>query len=41
MSNDQGELHRPPRPMTRQEKLEEIRRIRAELRGEAQKESKS
>jgi hypothetical protein len=26
-------------PMTKQEKLETIRRIRAELRGEAQKES--
>jgi hypothetical protein len=33
------ELYRSPRSMTKQEKLEEIRRMRAELRGEAQKES--
>ena len=33
------ELYRAPRFMTKQEKLEEIRKMRAELRGEAQKEN--
>jgi hypothetical protein len=38
-SSPERELYRPPRVMTKQEKLEEIRRMKAELRGDAQKES--
>jgi hypothetical protein len=33
------ELYRPPRFMTKQEKLEEIRKMKAELRGETQREN--
>jgi hypothetical protein len=38
-TDTERELYRPPRFMTKQEKLEEIRKMRAALRGEAQKES--
>jgi len=37
-SSSERELYRPPRVMTKREKLEQIRKMKAELRGEAQKE---
>jgi hypothetical protein len=33
------ELYRPPQLMTKQDKLEQIRKMKAELNGEAEKES--
>ena len=39
-ADDNRELYRWPRPLTKQEKLEQIRKMKAELNGEVQKESK-
>jgi hypothetical protein len=35
------DLYRPPSPMTKQDKLEEIRKMKAQLRSAAEKESKT
>jgi len=34
------ELYRPPQPLTKQDKLEQIRKMKAELQGKTEKESK-
>jgi hypothetical protein len=35
---DSEDFYRRPEPLSKQEKLEQIRKMKAELRGEAQKE---
>jgi hypothetical protein len=38
-ADNERDTYRPPQPMTKQEKLERIRQMRAELKGETEKES--